>query len=402
MRHPTARTRSSVTRWRAGLAGMLAAALAVIGAAVGIAAPAAADEIPASTLEIVTAACSSAEGGPGLLEYVVDDPYPAYRDFITVTDSGGNVVHEAVYLDEVDLEQTRFEASVQVGLGTFTIAYSVERETGGSLIDTQTFTITCPDLDIDDPITTCSTGADGTATFGFTGLIEGEQYAYFVEGIGVSTFDEFIAGGPSHEAAADGLPPGNYYVYAQWQNVPIPVYDWRGFAVEPCQPEVTIEVTECTVPGGTGSALVTLSNLVAGVEYDVRVTDRGDADGTPYGGVRLVTADEHGAAQLSVSKLPPGQDFTVWIAGVWTTTPWEEPPFLGGGNFTPIESLDLVGHADFSVKPCSVATTTKPALAATGVDGVVPLVTGALVLLGLGGAALLVARRRRAASRNVS
>jgi hypothetical protein len=180
------------------------------------------------------------------------------------------------------------------------------------------------------------------------------------------------------------------------------MFDWRGFAIEPCQPEITVEVTECTATGGTGSAVVTLSNLVAGVEYDVRVTDRGDAQGTPYGGAKTVTADADGTAQVSVSKLPPGQDFTVWVGGLWTTIPWEEPPFLGGGgNFTPIESVDLVAQADFTVKPCPVATT-KPALAATGVDGVVPLVAGALVLLGLGGAALLITRRHRAGSHDAN
>ncbi|MEV1132293.1 hypothetical protein [Agromyces sp. NPDC049794] len=398
MRHPTFRPPSSVARWRAGLAGMLVAGLAMIGAAVGIATPAAAEEEPGfdSTLEIEITDCAG-HYGQGSLHYLVRDMYPYYQDFITITDAAAAVVYEATYLDG-----TQFEADVALDPGEYTIFYTVERETGGRNIDEKAFTIgACPDLDVNEPVMTCSTGADGTATFGFTNLVEGELYGYWVEGIGVSLFEEFTAGGTSEQAVSEGLPPGNYYVYAQWQNVPIPVYDWRGFAVEPCQPEVTVEVTECTVPGGTGSALVTLSNLVAGVEVDVRVTDRGDADGTPYGGVHLVTADEHGTSQLSVSKLPPGQDFTIGVAGVWTTTPWEEPPFLGGGggSFTPIESLDLVAQADFTVKPCPVATTTKPALAATGVDGIAPLVTGALVLLGLGGALLL--RRRRADSRDL-
>ncbi|WP_448808673.1 hypothetical protein [Agromyces bauzanensis] len=392
-------------RVRMLLAGLVALGMAITGLA--LAAPAAAEEeTPAfdSTLEIAVTDCGT-YGGQGVLHYVVHDMYPSYRDFITVTDAADTIVHEATYLDD-----TEFEADVPLSPGEYTIIYTVERETGGANIDEQTFTIgACPDLDVS-VTTTCSTGVDGSATFEFTGLVEGEEYRYEVvgDGTGTSLSGSFIAGGPSEAVVVGELPPGNFYVYVQWQPEeptlaapPPPMFDWRGFAVEPCQPAITVEVTECVATGGTGSALVTLSNLVAGVEYDVRVTDAGDPDGAPYGGAHTVTADEHGTAQLSFSKLPPGADFTVWVAGLWSTTPWEEPPFIGGGNFTPLEEFDLVAQADFTLKPCPVAASTS-GLAATGTDGVGALVLGALVLLGLGGAALFVARRRRTGARDVS
>ncbi|WP_136709286.1 LPXTG cell wall anchor domain-containing protein [Agromyces sp. H66] len=85
------------------------------------------------------------------------------------------------------------------------------------------------------------------------------------------------------------------------------------------------------------------------------------------GGTHTVTADADGTARVSVSKLPANRVYTAWVDGVWTTGPWEEPPFAP----------------------------TPAKLAATGVDGVAALVTGAVVLLGLGGGALLIARRRR-------
>ena len=410
MRHPTTRTRSSVAPWRRMLAGLLVGGLAVVGAAVGIAAPAAAEEVPAfdSTLEIEVTDCAGYYG-QGSLHYVIRDMYPYYQDFITVTDAADVVVHAATYIDD-----TQFEADVALDPGEYTIIYTVERETGGGNIDEQVFTVgacSAPDLELE-VTTSCSTGTDGVATVALTGLVEGETYSYDVNGPDSSPFlyDEFVATGASEVVTVGGLPPGNYYVHVDWRpdvstpttTPPPPIFDWRGFAVEPCQPEITVEVTECAATGGTGSAVVNLSNLVAGVEYDVRVTDRGDAEGTPYGGAKTVTADENGTAQVSISKLRPGQDFTVWISGLWITTPWEEPPFHGGGgNFTPVESVDLIAQADFTVKPCPVATT-KPALAATGVDGVVPLVAGALVLLGLGGTALLITRRRRAGSHDAS
>lgn len=400
MRHPTARTRPAVARWRAALVGALVAGLAMAGAVAGVAAPAAAEEAPAyfdSTLEIVRAECD-VYGGPGVLEYIVRDPATAYADFVTVTDSTGEIVHSATYW-EGDL--TEFRATVALPQGSYTIDYTAGGETNPRARDSQTFTITCPDLELE-VTTTCSTGADGVATFAFAGLIEGEQYGYDVVGPDNAPLlsDGFEAGGPTDVVTLGSLPPGNYYVYAQWQpevptiaTAPVSGADWRGFAVEPCQPVITVSVTQCAATGGTGSALVTLSDLVAGVEYDVRVTDAGDPEGTPYGGARTVTADEHGTAQLSVSKLPPGADFTVWATGLWSTTPWEEPPFIGnGGNFTPIETVDLLAQADFTAKPCPVT------LAATGVSGVGALVAGALVLLGVGGATLFVARRRRGAA----
>ena len=399
MRHPTSRTRSSAARWRVALVGILTAGLAMVGAVAGVAAPAAAKNAPL-TFDVIVG-CSTGDDGAGSL-------------FIDPPDTGTYVwsVTGEGYSDGGSFDSSLVEVEVTFdGLATGLYHATVEAEGNGGHPDPhsfaeQDFTVEAcvPDLDLEVTATSCSTGADGAATFRFTGLIEGDQYAYFVEGVGVSTFNLFTASGSSQEVVSDELPPGNYYVYVEWRPaVPSdPMFDWRGFAIEPCQPEITVEVTECTATGGTGSAVVTLSNLVAGVEYDIRVTDGGDAQGTPYGGAKTVTADADGTAQVSVSKLPPGQDFTVWVGGLWTTIPWEEPPFLGGGgNFTPIESVDLVAQADFTVKLCPVATT-KPALAATGVDGVVPLVAGALVLLGLGGTALLITRRRRAGSHDAS
>ena len=117
-----------------------------------------------------------------------------------------------------------------------------------------------------------------------------------------------------------------------------PNFDWVGFAIEPCQPEIGVEVTECAASGGTGAADITLSNLVAGVEYEVWVTDRGVADGIPVGAALTVTGAADGTAALEASGLPAAHEYTVWVEGVWVAEPWEEPPFIGGGGgFTPLE-----------------------------------------------------------------
>lgn len=358
-----------------------------------------------SSLEIEVTACAE-YGGLGNLHYVVSDPYPFYRDFITVVDAAEQVVHEATYFDDPEFVQTEFQDDVALAPGAYTIIYTAERETGGANIDRQAFTIgACPELDLS-VTTSCSTGADGSATISFTGLVEGESYRYDVVGAAASS-DSFVATGPDETIVVGGLPPGNSYVYVEWRPgesaaaAPVPVFDWRGFAVEPCQPEIALEVAECTAAGGTGSVVLTLSSLVAGVEYEVAVTDLGDADGAPYGGVHLVTGDESGTAQLTLTGLPAGQDFTARVDGAWTTGPWEEPPFVGSGDFTPLETVYLTASADFSLPPCPAPAVTpvapepaKPAvLPATGFDGAGGLLAAGALLVLAGGIAILARRR---------
>ena len=105
-----------------------------------------------------------------------------------------------------------------------------------------------------------------------------------------------------------------------------------------------------------------------------------------------------GTAELTFSSLPGGRDYTVWVDGLWEAIPpWEEPPFIGnGGNFDPLETVELFADADFTLQPCPAAPATSgtvtPALAATGPDGTTGLLLSALTLLALGGAALSVKR----------
>jgi hypothetical protein len=405
---PTKATSGRRSRWRALLAGVVVAGIAMGGLAA--AAPAAAEDtpvVPASTLEIAVTACGS-YGGQGVLNYIVRDPNAFYRDFIWIRDATNAIVHEAAYLDG-----TEFEADVDLDPGTYTIQYSVEHETGAATIDVQTFTIgECPDLGVSVTPLACSTDRTGEALLTLTGLASG-IITYDVQGPSFAvggSLDEF---GETEEIDLVGMPPGNYYAYVEWHPFagegppPAPVFDWVGFAIEPCQPVGEVEVTQCTVAGGTGSATVTLSTLVAGVEYAVWVTDAGAAEGESYGEPQFVTGDSTGTASLTFGSLPGGRDYTVWVDGVWQAIPpWEEPPFIGnGGNFDPLESVVLATSADFSLQPCPAAPV-KPAstmtLPPTGPDGVGGALLAAVALLGLGGVALLLARRRLAGAPDLS
>lgn len=273
-------------------------------------------------------------------------------------------------------------------------------------------------LDIGIAVTplSCSTDRDGSALLTLTGLVAAGIVTYDVPGpnfVVGGSLDEF---GETEEIELVGMPPGNYYAYAEWHPfegdatapAPPPSFDWVGFAIEPCQPDVTVAVTECSIAGGAGTAVAALSNLVAGVQYVAWVTDVGAPDGTPYGEPQTVVADATGTAQVTFPSLPGGREYTAWIDGVWEAIPpWEEPPFLGnGGNFAPLETVQLSVGVDFSTQPCPAvpvkpatttsSTTTKPTLAATGTDGIGGALVAAVALLGLGAASLAAGRRRNA------
>lgn len=397
---PTNTATRGWSRWRALLAGVVAAGIAMGGLAA--AGPAAAEDtpVPASTLEIAVTACDS-YGGQGVLNYVVRDSNPFFRDFIRITDATDAVVHEATYLDG-----TEFEADVDLDPGTYTIRYSVEHETGAAIIDVQTFTIgECPDLGVTTTQLSCSTDRDGITFVTFTGLVPGELFGFEVVGPNFVVSGPFEAESETQEREFIGMPPGNYYVYVQWfppdeQEAPPPMFDWIAFSVDPCQPAIEVAVTQCTAVSGTGGIDVTLSRLVAGVEYAVWVTDAGTPDGQPYGEPQFVTGDADATAAAQFASLPGGKAYTVWVDGVWDAGPWEEPPFIGGGNFIPLETVELTASADFSLQPCPAAPV-KPAATAklppTGPEGIGGLLAGAVLLLGLGGA--LVFSTRRSASR---
>lgn len=247
--------------------------------------------------------------------------------------------------------------------------------------DTQSFTISCPDLDLALVDATCSTGANGSVTLALSGLVEGESYDWFVD----ETAGTLVADAATADIPITGLAPGNHIAYVEW-NGERGMYDWRAFAIEPCQPAIALTVTACTTPGGTGSVGVALSNLVDGVTYTVT---------GPGGAPQELIADSSGTANVSYAAVAAGTSATVTVSGTWTVdVPYEEPPYIGGGDFVPLDSVVLAASADATIDPCPVPSSAGPTLAASGVDPTPPLF-GGLVLLVLGAAMLLFGARRR-------
>ncbi len=381
-RHPSSRGRARV---RVLLAGLVAVGMAIAGLA--FAAPANA-KTGFPSLEVVSTSDCDYENS-GELTYAVSDLLPSNTYKVTLTTVDGTPVDEWLYQGVHDGSQTTSVAPGEYRLALFEQVSESEwalAAEGGS------FTIgACLELDLS-VSPSCSTGADGSVMATFTGLIPGDEYTYFVEGTDTSRYVPFTAAGETEEVVAGDLPPGNFYVYVQWNGSTQQggVYDWRAFAIQPCQPDLTVTVTQCTVAGGTGTVDVALANLVEGVVYTVT---------GPGGSTQQATAQPSGVTNLTFPSIAAGTSSTVTVEGTWTVdVPYEEPPFIGGGDFVPLDTVSLTASADVTLDPCPAAVVPASSggttgLPATGTDPIVPI-GAALLLLGLGAAVLTVSRHR--------
>lgn len=295
--------------------------------------------------------------------------------------NGGQSIGFSEVLDPGDYELTvkMFDASGKNLLLEFTVEFTVEA---------------CPDLGLDVTPDACSIGDNGGASMLFTGLIAGEEYSWYVSGNG-GYFDEgtFEATGDTETVTLSGLPPDHYYAFVAWvpgganlvdsQEPEVWAEDW--FTVEPCEPEITVTVTECPTMGGKGSALVQLSNLVEGVEYDVWVTARGDESGPTFGTVHTVVGNADGKASVNFASLPAPGEYTAWVEGEFS---WPHATTVLSIIENPgYETVTLKDHVDFALKAC------PPALPATGLDPLQALTMS--MLLGGAGALVVAAGRLR-------
>ena len=372
---------------------LLTAFVAALLAAAGLvaASPAAAKTAPAN-LWVSAVGCSTGDDGTALLEYEgMVEGFPTW----TVTGEGYAVGGTISGHGEIPLEG--------LAPGPYSIFISIF-DGAPELWGAFTIEACPPDVDVSVTPLLCSTGDDGEALLTLSGLVAGAQYTYSVTAPGFEVGGILDGFGETEKIELIGMPPGNYVAYVEQLVQPAeaavaaPNFDWLGFAIVPCQPAITVEVTECAASDGSGAAHVALSGLVAGVEYRMWVTDRGAAEGAPYGHVLSVTGAPDGTASVEAAALPAGHEYTVWVDGAWVAEPWVEPPYIGsGGGFTPLETVLLGANADFSLAPCPAppATPAKTVvLPATGADDAGGMLVGATLLFGLGGAALVAARRR--------
>jgi hypothetical protein len=366
------------------LAGLIAVGMAIAGLA--SAAPANAKTGFPDLQLLSTSDCNY--GNTGTATFSATDLLPSNTYKVTISTGAGELQLEDSLPENVHDSSTTYTLDP----GEYRAAlFEQAGDAEWALADEVTFTIgACLELDLS-VSTSCSTGADGSAMVTFTGLIPDDQYAYSVEGPATSVYVPFTASGDSEEVVVGDLPPGNFYVYVQWNEATEQggVYDWRAFAIEPCQPDLTVTVTQCTVAGGTGTVEVALANLVDGVVYTVT---------GPDGSTQQATAQPSGVTNLTFPAIAAGTDSTVTVEGTWTVdVPYEEPPFIGGGDFVPLDTVALTASTDVTLDPCPAvvvpAGDDTTALPATGADPALPIGT-AILLLGLGAAVLAVSRRR--------
>lgn len=339
-------------------------------------------------LMITVTSCIDFYGPDGTVEWTLG-PLQANLDYrVIVWDADDNDIATWTFSGQ----SGTVSGSAGLPPGDYTITVEQSTLDGWELIDEQSFTVEeCPVLDVTAAATGCSLGDDGTALVSLSGLIVGEDYDWSLAGGDVLIEDTLTAPSESLDVPFGDLPPGTYTFTITWTEDD-DVTAIAEFVVEPCQPVISVVVTECPAYGEEGSALVRLSDLVEGVEYDVWVTARGDMNGTAYDGIRTITAGASHMAEIEFAPLPPGMDYTAWVHGVWAD---EDDEF------------ELHASVDFTLEPCPAkpakpAKHDKPAkpvkpsggLADTGVNDPTGPIAAALLLLGLGGAALIARARR--------
>lgn len=149
-------------------------------------------------------------------------------------------------------------------------------------------------------------------TVEFGGLVPTRVYEVFING---SKVDEFTA--PNGAVPAKTYPltaGGSYTVSITDKAAPAATAAAAPVTVRDCptQPAVDLALTECTVPGGTGTLTATLSSLGTGRSYTVTLTE-GAGNAVPGYPATTVTA---GAAPIVYSGLTAGASYTVTIVDV--------------------------------------------------------------------------------------
>jgi len=366
------------------------------------------EECPADPgIEIVATSCVDEEIGDGLLEVTLTGLVEGIDYTVSVYDANDDLVDERTFAGS----EGEVDTSWDLPPGDYTAVVTWSMGEMEMELLAQDITIEeCPDvpeLMVMAEGTGCSLGDDGTALVSLAGLVEGEDYDWTLNGDG----DFFLEGtledvdGGTLDVPFGDLPPGNYEFYIESAEDDS-VFASATFFVEPCPPEITVVVHECPAYGEDGSATLSLSDLVEGVDYAVWVTAKGDIDGTIYGGIKTVVGGASHMDEVLISPLPAGMQYTAWVYAVWT------PPG-GSSEWGEVDEFELSTSVDFSLKACpdkphkpekpekpgKHVTPAKPSgLAKTGTDGTDGMLAAALLMLGLGGAAL-TARRIRVGSR---
>ncbi|MFC5858327.1 hypothetical protein [Agromyces flavus] len=282
--------------------------------------------------------------------------------------------------------------------GSYTVVFEQSIVEGvWEVVDEESFTVEeCLVLDVTVAAIGCSLGYDGDALVSLSGLVVDEEYDWVLIGDDYFAEGTLVAEAESMDVPFGDLAPGNYLLEIGWPagEEPIVLAD-ATFFVEPCPPDVTVTVTQCPAYGGTGSAVVHLTSLVEGLTYEVWVIDENDV---VQGGVQAVVGDATHMADVEFTDLPADMSYDVYVYA-----PWEPPG--GMSEWGEVDYWELNAHTSFTLDPCPPKPhepgkpATPAGLAETGAGGTGGLLAASMVLLGLGGAALIAQRHRAAGAR---
>jgi len=172
----------------------------------------------------------------------------------------------------------------------------------------------CPDIPAKPAVTVqqCTVvGGDLELTVTPTGLVPTRTYLVLINDVQV---DEFTAATSNEAARTYPLPTAGTYTVKIVDKLvttvfaaadPVDVHDC------PTQPLVGLKVTQCDVPGGTGSLTATFSDLGVGRDYVVTITEGAGSSVPGYTTPLTVTST---SAPQVYSGLEVGKSYTVTIA----------------------------------------------------------------------------------------
>lgn len=187
-----------------------------------------------------------------------------------------------------------------------------DANSAATITSTTFATAPCPDVP-DKPAVTANectvVGGSLELTVQLSGLVPTRAYEIWING---AKADEFVATATSEGPRVYPVGAGTYTVTVLDTLVPGATAASDPIEVKACptQPKLALAVTECAVPGGTGSLTATFADLGAGREYLVTITE-GAGNAVP-GYVTAVTVTSASAPQ-AYSGLAANASYTVTI-----------------------------------------------------------------------------------------
>jgi hypothetical protein len=172
-------------------------------------------------------------------------------------------------------------------------------------------TVPCPKVPTTPTVVpSVCTEVGGALTISVTlnGLVPTRSYTVSIDG---TVVDTILAGGTTQGGLTYPVTAGSHTVTVTDTLVPAATVTSSAFVVEACptDPGISLQVAECSVPGGKGTITATFTNLGVGREYTLTITGNGNAVPGYVAPLTVTSA----SAPVVYGNLDPSVTYTVTI-----------------------------------------------------------------------------------------